>query len=64
MSEDYFIVGDDGSKFCRRYKDENGNVQFETKQGRISLTSLQEQAYNPKIAMKNRGKFDKHRRAM
>ena len=40
MSEDYFIVGDDGSKFCRRYKDENGNVHFETKQGRISRTSL------------------------
>ena len=62
MSDDYFILTDDGKKFCRRYEDENGNVLVETKQGKISLQSFQEQAFNPKMAMQRREKKPTARR--
>lgn len=53
---DYFILGQDDVKFCKRTSDENGNPMLETTYGKISLQSLQEQAYNPRAAMRNRGK--------
>jgi len=66
MANDYFIMTDDGHKFCRRFEDENGNVRFETKQGCLTLQSFQEQAFNPKLALQNRGKrqHNKNQRAM
>lgn len=53
---DYYIVGDDGKKFCKRIFDEQGNLVLKTKTSFILLQNLQEQAYNRKRALSRRGK--------
>ena len=52
----YFILGQNDQKFCKRIEGNNDDPLLETPNGMISLHSLIEQAYNPKAAMKNRGK--------
>lgn len=55
-SEDYFIYGDDGGKFCKRFVDDKGEVQLQTKNGTIALTTFITMASNPLLAKKQRGK--------
>ena len=55
---DYPIYADDGTKFCMRCQDEDGEPVIEGPKGkRITVANLMKQVYNPTIANKNRGKI-------
>lgn len=56
MTDNYFIFTETGDKFCRRYVDENGEVQLQTKNGTITFAKFQMMVMNPSEALKQRGK--------
>ncbi len=54
------IYADDGTLFCKCYKQANGEIRLEGAKGKaINLLSLQEQVFNPQKTMQNRGKRTK-----
>ena len=52
----YYIWGNNDEKICKRLDGNNDNPMLQMPNGEISLNSLIEQAYNPKAAIRNRGK--------
>ena len=45
VGEDRTIKTDDGKKFCQWFFDENGEIVYESKEGRIHYSRLMQQTY-------------------
>lgn len=57
---DYPIYADDGTKFCVRTKDENGELVVEGPKGKkLTVDSFIEQVYNPHTSNARRNKIRK-----
>lgn len=53
---EFYIIGDEGKKFCKCVQDSNGDVMLETKTSSISLFDLERKALSVSVQRKNRGK--------
>ena len=52
----FTVMTDDGKKFCQGFIDENGEATYESKDGKVKMSSLMQQTYgvNPNVGRRGR----------